>query len=111
MCYIPPYSIAKICSWYESESIDYWFDIYRESASFLLGEENVRVFSFYDDYELICDLDNYRDMMHYGDWVNTYILESIKDNEHELHIDGVSAYFESLTEYYKSYDYSRILEN
>ena len=110
VCFIPPYSIAKLCTWYEQDSFDYCFGIYELTADMLLSEENVRVFSFYDNYEMICDLDNYRDTTHYGGWVNTYILESIKDNKHELHLDGVSDYFDSLSEYYRNYDYSDLLD-
>ena len=103
--FIPPYSIMKMRTWVEGGSCDYWFDVCSEGVSLLVGEENVRIFSFYDDYELICNLDNYRDMTHYGEWVNSYILECMREGEHELFCDSYADHFDRASEYYKSYDY------
>ena len=107
-CFIPPYSILKIDSWYRTNTQDYCYGIYAETARMLLAEENVRVFCFYDDTELVCDLDSYRDTMHYSGEVNTYMLECMARGEHELSADTLDAYFDSLREYYGAYDFDAI---
>lgn len=104
--FVPPYSIMKMRTWVEGGSCDYWFDVCSEGISLIIGEENVRVFSFYDDHELVCNLDNYRDMTHYGEWINSYILECVSTGRHELFPETAEAHFDEACEYYKAYDYS-----
>ena len=108
--FIPPYSIVKMYAYLSEGSLDFCFDVYKEAARMLLSMENVRLFSFYDDNELVCDLDNYRDMTHYGEWINTHILECIKDGEHELYSDTYAEYFDRISEYYREYDYSYLFD-
>ena len=41
----------------------------------LLGFENVEVYCFQQEDRIVCDLDNYMDMVHYAPEVNQYMLE------------------------------------
>ncbi len=107
-CFIPPYSIVRMDSWMRSGSFDYSFDIFEECARALLAEENIRVFSFYEDQEMICSLDNYRDDIHYGGWINSYILECMAQGSHELDADSLEGYFSEVREYYRGYDYAQL---
>ena len=109
-CFIPPYSIAKIDSWYRTNTADYNYDIFMETARILLAEENVRVFCFFEDTELVCDLDRYRDMIHYDGNVNSHILSCMSRGEHELHSDTLIEYFDSLRELYGAFDFDAIFE-
>ena len=49
-------------------------------------------------------------MTHYGEWINTHILECIKDGEHELYSDTYAEYFDRISEYYREYDYSYLFD-
>ncbi len=109
-CFIPPYSILKIDSWYRTNTHDYCYDVYMESARMLLAEENIRVFCFYDDTELISNLDTYRDYMHYNGEVNSHILECMARGEHELSADTLTEYFDALREFYGAYDFEALFE-
>ena len=82
--YVPPYSIL------------YWDDSFRkgnlepEICSLsrvyekLLSYDNVRLFYFQDDKDIITDLNNYKDYSHYSRDINYYIYDSIKKGKHEL---------------------------
>ncbi len=107
-CFLPPYSIAKMDSWQREKTDDYYFGTYRETAEILLEQENVRLFSFYDEYDMICNLDNYRDESHYAGWVNSYILECMADGRHELKKEDLDAHFDTVSQYYKDFDYTSI---
>ena len=105
--YAPPYSIL------------YWDDcklngrltaeicMLNEVYEKLLTYDNVRIFYFQDDYDIITDLNNYKDYSHYDQPINYYIYECIRDGKKEItedtefdtllaHYDAMEAYdFES----------------
>lgn len=71
----------------------------------LLGYENVRIFYFQNDYDIITDLDNYRDYSHFDQPINYYMYECMRDGKKEVSMD---TYFDTLLEMYdfaEGYDY------
>lgn len=109
-CFIPPYSILKIDSWYRLNASEYYYGILEQTSRLLLAEENIRVFCFFEDTELVCDLDSYRDIIHYSGKVNSHILSCMARGEHELSADTLDAYFDSLREIYGAFDFDAIFE-
>ncbi len=107
-CFFPPYSICQLDSWNRQSYFVYGFGMISEAARLLLECENIHLFSFYDCYDIICDLDNYRDRTHYAGWVNSYILECMKSGEHQLTSDNYAAHFESVCNFYSDYNYDSI---
>lgn len=105
--FVPPYSIL----WWDME--------YRngETESYLYAEElvlskilaykNVRVFNFQTDEDVIYDLNNYMDFIHFSPEINLKMVESMKnsdfeiENEEELHqsIEKVRSYAMKAAEY------------
>ncbi|HKM21608.1 MAG TPA: hypothetical protein VJZ01_06170, partial [Lachnospiraceae bacterium] len=74
----------------------------------LLEYENVRIFYFQDDTDIITNLDNYRDYSHFSQDINYYMYESMRDGNHELTKD---TYYDTLINMYdfvKAYDYEAI---
>lgn len=105
--YAPPYSIL------------FWDDvILRGNATAticvqereyrkLLECDNVHLFYFQDDKDIITDLSYYRDYSHYKDDVNYYMYEAMRDGTHEL---GPDNYYDVLLDMYNfaiSYDYEQ----
>lgn len=103
--YVPPYSIL------------YWDDSFRkgnlepEICSLsrvyekLLSYDNVRLFYFQDDKDIITDLNNYKDYSHFDEWVNFYMYECMRDGKNEMTMD---TYFDRLLDMYNyalTYDY------
>lgn len=76
----------------------------------LLGYENVRLFSFTDNYDLTCDLNNYLDDVHCVDEVYTWILQKMKNGEYELKKNNYQKYMKNISEFYNNYDYDSIFE-
>ena len=74
----------------------------------LLEYENVRIFYFQDDTDIITNLDNYRDYSHFSQDINYYMYESMRDGNHKLTKD---TYYDTLINMYdfvKAYDYEAI---
>lgn len=105
--FIPPYSI---CYWDEIEykgEVAYWLAAEKVLVEELLEYSNIRLYSFENNYDVICDLNNYKDTIHYGEWVNSQIFEWMADGEYLLAKDNYLDYFEELENFLRTYDYSR----
>lgn len=75
--------------------------VYKE----LLNYDNVRLFYFQNDYDIITDLDNYRDYSHFDQPINYYMYECMRDGQKEMSQDD---YYDILLEMYdfaEGYDY------
>lgn len=82
--FLPPYSIL------------YWDNIYRsgETEMYLYNEElvmksllkydNVRIFNFQTEEDIVFNLDNYMDALHFTKDINHYICNCLKDGTNEL---------------------------
>ena len=106
--FFPPYSI---CYW-EGMRSDGKIGWHVEGERIVMEEvfacPNIRLFSFSDEFELVENLDNYRDMVHYGQHVSDWILACMASGEHELTKENCEEYLASIQEHYQNFDYSTI---
>lgn len=110
--FFPPYSI---CWWdslnqYGTDVLKRRIDMEQFAIEEILKYENVRLFSFFNNFELTCDLDNYGDEIHYSPEVNSQILIWMKEGKYELTEDNYLDYIDEITDFYCSYDYDAIFE-
>ncbi len=74
---IPPYSMM----WWDcaraNGELEKHFYVLEQVIPVLLSLPNVEIYYFQDEAEIICDLDNYMDMVHYTPQVNQYMLEQM----------------------------------
>lgn len=108
--FFSPYSI---CYWDDQNNkgyIDWSIDCERVAIEEILKHSNIKLYSFNDNFKLICDLDNYKDQAHYGEWVNSWILEWMKEDKYLLTEENYQEYIETIREFYNSYDYSTLRE-
>lgn len=70
--------------------------------------DNVHFFSIFDEYDVITNLDNYKDILHYHEDVNSYLLECMASGEHELTLDNYEEYCREIWEFYTTYPYDEI---
>lgn len=76
----------------------------------LLKYGNVRLYSFRGNSELICNLDNYKDAKHYGEWVNSQMLQWMKNDEYRITEENLAEYEKNADDLIKSYDYDQLLK-
>ena len=109
--YFAPYSI---CYWdvqiMQQGKLDWYMDLMETVIGEILTCENIRLYAFDDNTELICDLDNYQDQLHYSEDVNSLILQWMKEGRGWLTEENYEAYLESLYEFYGAYDYDSIYQ-
>lgn len=109
--FFPPYSIIYWDSLNQNQSLDMYIEIYTLATELMLEYENIHIFSFYSEYDMITNLDNYVDDGHYHGDVNSKILQWMGEGEHELTKENYKEYWNEIQEYYSTYDYESIFEN
>ncbi|MCR5421702.1 MAG: hypothetical protein K6E98_11935 [Lachnospiraceae bacterium] len=73
----------------------------------LLECDNVRLFFFQDDQDIITDLSNYRDYSHYKGEINHYMYQSMHDGTHELTKDNYYDILLGLYNFICEYNYEQ----
>ena len=121
--YIEAHPETEFVFFYPPYSILYWNDVMRlkqldaviEELSYmterLLSYENVRVFCFQNQRQIVCDLNNYADYTHYHADVCRYIVECFANGDCELTQENYEGVFEDLRELASGYDYEAIYDN
>ena len=104
--FFPPYSICYWDSLVRSRQIGAQLTAQALSAELLLQAENVHVFDFSKRTDIIGDLGNYMDPIHYSQSVNSEILNSMRNGEGELVPGEADAYFEEVKTLYENYDFT-----
>ena len=59
---------------------------------------------------MICDLNNYKDILHYHEAVNTQILYWMKDGTGELTWENYEEYCGRMRDFYVQYDYDSLFQ-
>ena len=105
-----PYSI---CWWddiqkagimnYKIDSVEYAIELMKDCP-------NIRIFLFIENYDVVCNLDNYKDTRHYGEWINDDMLQWMHDGKYEITKDNYEQHIENIREFYNNYDYDSIYE-
>ena len=106
--FFPPYSICYWDSLKNNGQINWRIDAEQAAIEEILKYPNIKLYSFCNNFELVCNLDNYKDQAHYGEWVNSWILEWIHNGEYLLTKDNYKDYIKTIREFYNSYDYGSL---
>lgn len=80
----------------------------RLATEMLLECDNIRVFSFFDDYDLITDPDNYSDKTHYTAAINSLLLQRMQAGDYELTKDNYQQHWSDVSAFYLAYDYDAL---
>lgn len=108
--FITPYSI---CYWDEVNRegrLEYMIDAEKAAIEEMLKYENIHLFSFAGNTEMICDLDNYMDQGHYSPMINSEMLVWMKNGEYELTRDNYEKYIEDMRTFLTTYDFETIYQ-
>lgn len=105
--YTPPYSALW---WYKTKcsgNLERYFQAEQLQTELLLKYDNVKLFSFSDCFDIICNLDNYKDDTHYSDKISEDIINWIYDGKGQMTTANYKSRLQEMTDYYLSYDYSK----
>lgn len=110
IAFIPPYSIAQWDYHNRRSEIDDFINLYQLAVEKMLEYPNIQVFCFWQEHDIIENLDNYSDQTHYDKHVYDFIVERMGHGKNLLTRQNYRAYFESAKAYYNNYNYDAIFE-
>lgn len=106
--FFTPYSIIHWDDLHQTGELERQLIAEKYAIELMLPYKNIHLFSFFGDTDAICDLDNYKDKHHYGEWVNSQILQWMHEGHGELTAENYEEYCRQEREFYTSYDYDAI---
>jgi len=103
--FITPYSAARMYAWKKGGQFEQQLQAERQLAEAVFGHPNVRLFSFNARTDVTGNLDNYRDLDHYGPWISEKILAWMHDGIGELTADTVETAIDAERKAYAAFDF------
>lgn len=108
--FIPPYSAVYFGNLYNNGNLEREFAAEKYLIEQILPHKNIHLYAFSDDFKLTTDLSNYKDYVHYGEWVNTEMLDKMKEGEGLLTEENYEGYMEKIEKFYENFDYNLLFE-
>lgn len=106
--FITPYSVCYWDGVNRSGKLGYWVEAERTAIEEMLRCDNIKLFSFTNNFEWTCNLDNYKDQAHYGEWINSAILQNMYEGKWQLTKENYEDYLQEIMEFYSNYDYDEL---
>lgn len=108
--YLTPYSIAWWGSQNEDGIVRRWIQAEQYAIELMLECDNIHLYSFNNEFDMVTNLDNYRDECHHGDWINSQILAWMYAGTDELTKENYQDYINEELNYYLSFDYNSLFD-
>lgn len=114
--FFPPYSILFWNDVQKENHLEATLAEYKYICERLNAYENVSVYFFPDQDEIVCDLNNYADYSHYHPKFNRYMAECFTDGTHLVAKEGqegktIDEYLEHMKELAVTFDYEELLSH
>ena len=105
-----PYSIVYWHSHVRDNTMERQFQAEKLATELILQCPNIRLYNFYENYDLVCNLDNYRDKEHYSAEVNSLLLTLLQEDTYLVTKDNYIEKLAKEKEFYQNYDYDSIFK-
>lgn len=77
----------------------------KQSIIFILKQNNPRIFVYgFDNEAFTNQIERYKDLEHYDEKVNSFMLDAIKNDTHRITLENVDSYFEEMRKKVEAYD-------
>ncbi len=108
--FFPPYSICYWEAMVRTKQLNAQLEAQKIGADILLDVPNIQVYDFSFRLDIAENLDNYTDTLHYGEWINSEILQMIAAGQGRLMKENLAEYYGSVEKMYLEYDYTQYRE-
>jgi len=106
--FFPPYSILYFKSLEEKKLLKDTLEFKKYIFQVIGNFNNVEIYDFYIASKVTNDFSNYRELMHYHQKINTWILKEIKNNNYLVTKDNFDKYEKKLRKQINDYNISGI---
>lgn len=103
--FFPPYSILFWHNTLQEDKVDVRLAEYRKVIELLLDHENVQMFFFANEADIICNLDNYSDYTHYSREVSQYMTQCMAEGEKKLTSENYEEELKKLKKLVEEFDF------
>lgn len=103
-----PYSILYWDNEMRQGTFDALMYMLEETVAVLLEYENARLYFYHDWWDVVLDLDNYKDYSHYGSWINQAMMERVAREECRLTEENYRQILGEMSAFIHSYDFESL---
>lgn len=97
----PPYSLLWWDCGYVNGIGELYFQVLERALPLLCACENVKLYYFQAEREIVCNLDNYMDMIHYRPEINQYMLSCVSEDLYRVKPEDVGAFLQEMRDTYE----------
>lgn len=108
--FYPPYSICHFDALNRQDLLNKQLMAEQTATELLLEYPNVKLYNFFDQYDVICNLDYYSDPVHYSAEVSSYILQWISDGTGLVTKENYPEKLAQAKKFFTDYDYDSIYQ-
>lgn len=106
--FFSPYSIVWWNGIVDNGSINKWIEAEKYIIELILEHPNIHLYSFNNRTDITTDLNHYKDLTHYGEWINSAMLQWMYDGKYLLTKENYQDYLNAELEFYSNFDYTSI---
>ena len=103
--YFPPLNIVYWREKVLNGELDKVIELLKITIEELIDEGNIKLFYFVADTDITTNFDNYKDYVHYDEWVNSYMIKAMRKNERLITKYNYLDYLNKTKQFYANYDY------
>ncbi len=108
--FMVPYSILYWDNEVRKGTFESTMDAVEYSLGKLLAYDNVTVFFYQNETDIITNLDNYKDFTHYGKWINSFMTQSMAKGYGKVTKDTYQETLDKMRADMLGYDFDAIFE-
>lgn len=105
--FLPPYSPIYWGFHKQNGTLKKQIEIEKYALSLIVPYKNIHMFGW-DRFDIFDDLNNYKDLTHYGEWVNSWMLYQMSQGNGRLDESNYKNYMDSLYNHYVNLDYNAV---
>ena len=106
--FISPFGLCWWAQQYSGGSINLWMEMQQMIAETLVPQKNIHLFSYFDQFEMLEDQNNYKDPIHYAEWINDWMLNAMSQGIGAVTLENLQENLKTQYDFFTSYDYNRL---
>lgn len=109
--FMPPFSVLYWDAEIRNGTFEATMDGVEYALKHLLEYENVQIYFYQGEEEIITNLDNYKDYSHYGSWINNLITQYISEGHNQVTKDNVEQLIGDMKSTIYCFDFESLLNS
>lgn len=104
-CFFPPVSMYYFYTSKQTGLLREEINAYKLASDLILQQDNMKLFAFFEELDIIANPDIYMDVRHYSEDINSQMLVWMSEGSHQLTKENHAAYWDSVYDVFNTYNY------